>query len=855
MMLMPLGKTKKEDFKDPMIYEYLVNFFKEETRDRDSIVIRSEVNTKLVPLFNTMTLSRITSEWVVHLEENDKFPIGGKALFSRFIGFLIEADNSLDSKLNRIVECKIRFYKSVKQGDFKILFESKIYNEFKENYCLSKSSSVSLLLADFEKTESESLNTFFKEYVENFKIEDKSVVRMKREKIYTINNIIRMFYAEVDIESMDNDDVIMFIKSEKIKNLRITIFLDILIELSKDELIQDGLLRKSINKIAKIQLVHSLYIDTPTLIYLLTNFKSYTVLHIDKRLDGSKRIVRISIKNPEIRNQIISYIDTLEVEVGPLKKFINNFSKSIQEKEINSINDLDYDVFSSQIKYYKQNFNTSLGIRLLIDFYQFLLNCQSPVLNDLTDHRFLNRTMLPDELYEGYKFLFYQPLEAIPSSDKWILSYTESQCTNSGISPSMTLGLDFSKIKYKKLRYPLKHYFWNYDSSISTKMTNYNSIIQFLNFISTYSKNNILPFNKENSEDIDITLNKIIGYCSFILSKYSNNATIAFEIYVVREFLNHVNSHQLLNVEKGYKYYLNYSRGTSNNEANPIKEDDLNKITKEIKKRANQSDLKKLYMIIFYLLITTELRPSNVVSLRKDCVQTNKQNQYVIRTETKTSNKEIVNVPITLEIKKQIDEAIKITESIRIKNNDIETNNYLFIRERRLQETYGVISLQQFNLYLKKICRELNIPEYTASNLRDTHMTKAEEFIIGKNYSDIQKNVITGHKSSSVTEKHYIKKNLRNALKAADGITIGEESTSTIESSRSWKKEFPYNEVLIDEYFITTPDNLLYFKEELERIKIEIEGCKSIEQMTKLMNYQVLVQGYIDKIKEKTTKK
>lgn len=846
---MPLVKTKKEDFKDPEIYEYLISFFKEEIKDTAESAVQSDINNNLVPVLDNITLSQITSDWIIQLEKSNAFPNLNKASLSRFIGHLTADEKVADPRLYRIVECKIRFYNRVGKNSFETLLESEIYSDFSKKHSLSKGKNVNLLIAQPADTGSESLNVFFERYTNEFKLSEEYTVKTKQERLSHINTMITRFFANIDIKKLKSVDILKFLQSERIKRLNTVTFLDILIQLSKHKHIEDDFLNNFLFQISKAQEAQPFVIGIKDLIYYLSNFKSYSLIHNKKNRHGGSDVFLVTIMSPDIRKALINYIDTTQVTIGPLRKFINCFTESIKGENVRYLSDLNYTVFSKQVKYYKNKFDDSLGLRYLVAFYQFLMNNQKPVLNDIKNRRFIKRTSLGRNLYEGYGIVFYQPVEKVPTSDKWILSYTEDQTTNDGISATMTLLLDFTRVSNKKLRSLLKHYVWHYDSNINTKYNNYKRIIHFLNFIDDYSKKNILKLNQKSRKSDGITLSEIIGYRANILNKYSNNRTILGHIYPVREFINHIEEHELIYVETGYKHYLYYSRETSYNNAKPLKDSDFAKIIKKMKEKAETSDLHRLYMIVFYLLTATELRPSNVVSLRKDCVKEVQGNNYVIKTETKTSNKEIDEISITLEVKKQIDEAIRITEPSRIRHGDTKTNKYLFIVDRKPKGSYGVMGLYQFNTYLKDVCKELNISGYTASNLRDTHMTKAEQFIIEKNHSDIQQNIITGHKSTSVTEKHYIKKELKSMLESVGDITIGSNDIElNKDETRNRKEKFPYNKLLVNEKFFTTPDNLHYFEEHLKRVTGEIDNCKSIDKINELMNYKALIEKYIEKI-------
>lgn len=74
---------------------------------------------------------------------------------------------------------------------------------------------------------------------------------------------------------------------------------------------------------------------------------------------------------------------------------------------------------------------------------------------------------------------------------------------------------------------------------------------------------------------------------------------------------------------------------------------------------------------------------------------------------------------------------------------------------------------------MHECCKQLNIPPYSASNLRDTHMTKTREFKMQNSLSDMEHAVLTDHTTKDLDLQHYVDISIKTIMEAMHGVIIG----------------------------------------------------------------------------------
>ena len=153
-----------------------------------------------------------------------------------------------------------------------------------------------------------------------------------------------------------------------------------------------------------------------------------------------------------------------------------------------------------------------------------------------------------------------------------------------------------------------------------------------------------------------------------------------------------------------------------------------------------------------------------------------KKGEYNIVAPHKMSNGDNEAQPISNYAYRHLEIAQELTAALRSEASG-EYSNYIFLQQDNNHNKKDVrpLTTQRFNSFLKAQCKYLNIPEYTASNLRDTHMTLGIEFGLKNNLNKLQINAaISNHKSIITTNNHYVNHEMQLFAEALYGVVIGD---------------------------------------------------------------------------------
>ena len=150
-------------------------------------------------------------------------------------------------------------------------------------------------------------------------------------------------------------------------------------------------------------------------------------------------------------------------------------------------------------------------------------------------------------------------------------------------------------------------------------------------------------------------------------------------------------------------------------------------------------------------------------------------------------------------------------------------------------------------------------------------MTKAEEYIIRNQLSDMEQNVLSGHKSPNTDNKHYIDTSIVELLESVHGVVIGNvdidgkikeslpEDVQNAENSVSNNcgycgckqcTDYSFLDCMMCKDFVTTIDRLPYFQEQIKILDEKIKNTSIPHDKEDLVNIKRLHLGFISKILE-----
>ncbi len=896
MNLYPLSKSKRRNmtfevnqqninpelitltFEDATLKHVLSDFLYTICNDkRCSLTSNYETKRKskqiISALFLTITLAEITSEWLL-----DKSNIVHKydlKYLIRILLFLMKAQVVPSSDLYRLLYFEDRFNRQTTQNDIIYILSISQFDDYlnaglldsisglkifflfpkKDDYHYSETYSFVVDFFDFLKlSTSNTFESLYNEllYTKKMTQECLQSIRICQFDLYYLRNYIsknntnilpsalmKMLYFALNYGYLNSDSYFSSIEHLEY-NLCLCPKKSTLIEIFSSE---------SPEKYHFIQTSHQTYlhyIDSPT---------------------------------PAINNILIGFLSEYQTTNLTQKKlFSHKFNSSLYNVTITNVYGFNYHTFIEQFSYFKKLDKKCLGI--IVSFYLYIhREYNHNLFNDSSKFHVdvLQRHTIVNELLEGFQFVWYSPLEDVPLFDKWLFYYPNQGGSNLSINSNSSISIDFSKIQCVEYRKLAKFYFWHKNIAVYSRNKEVKRFQKFANYIYDLKTGKQLSYFSKKSISTTINSKDIVAFKNHITSSYQNHVTISKYIYSTRNILKFAHDHHLNELDNASLYHLTYSAYHRSNSAKSISNTDLEKLAAVMRLNAQSSLLHDIYYVILYILLETEFRISQILALNKDCIEdTYKSNQYILKSITKSSPTDKQEQPITIYVKRQLEQIEKNTRVYRQNCNRKNIKNYLFLVPSQRKNMYKMITCEDFNKYLKKCCSDLKIPKVTASNLRDTHMTKSEEYAIRNSISDIELTVLTGHRSYDTTSNHYIDTSITDLLESVHGIIIGNldveglvitippaqlNDTDSVSNkcgycSSDTCNDFTYLDCMLCSNFVTCLDRIPYFKEQLRIIEEKILVANLQHDIEDLQSIKILLAKYLSKLlilKKETT--
>lgn len=543
-----------------------------------------------------------------------------------------------------------------------------------------------------------------------------------------------------------------------------------------------------------------------------------------------------------------------------------------------TISDFTYEVFEKQFEFYKDKSNE---LKELVKFYLYLTslnNCEnffddnSPI-----DSNMMHRTDFTKLFKEGYKLVKYNPHENFPDHDKWLVKPNSLEKTSTMVRESTYLKISFVDVKNDIYIPYLKHFFWASDTSLYGRRATNDKLILFLNFLIDYKN---MSINKSKNNDIDfnsISVTEMFSYRTYIESQGFKSATKNAHYSSITMFLRFCKTKGYLSFNDDIFDFLDRHarpRRETTHCVEDIPDDELKVLEEQLRNNADDSLLNKLYYIIFHMAIETEFRISQLTSLKiSEIKEGMKENQFFIHSITKTSYHEKEIQPISLYAKRHLDTAIKCTEELRELALPSK-KDYIFILNNRstIADDITPVTPTSFNNYLKKQCESLGLKKYTASNLRDTHMTKAVEYGFKQNLSEMEIGTLTNHTNLATTNNFYVNGKIKSFAEATYGISIGNvDIKGTILNTTATDKNFTKADEVDDgcgfckedickietllgcamcDGFIVTLDRIPFFEEKMKELDRKIMKQEIQHEREHLYTIKRLYVAYLTKLYE-----
>lgn len=573
--------------------------------------------------------------------------------------------------------------------------------------------------------------------------------------------------------------------------------------------------------------------------FLTSNNKEYPTL------------IEFDTDNYFIQNLLLEFME-FQFKVFPRCNqipFFRRFSESLDYHLPSHIYEFNTETLLKQEYFFN---SISKDLELIVRyFYKFILlikqdNNKSISIKDGININYLMSENFYKNFVNGFRYIPFNPNEDVPKYDKWVISPNGLESKTSFDKAEHLKIIDFTRIKHIKIRDAAKSWFWKESiSGFGNRHRNILSIIEFFEYRDNLRKMHFDKFIQVRSfNNVDVK-NTIL---SEEIISYTNNWTtqLTKESYRSRmsplnRFLHYMNEKNIYKTEfAAFEYLIPSNGGTKDKkEILPVPKNDLKKLISVLETKAKSNNLHMLYYIVFCLNILTPLRISTILDLKYNCIIEKSKGIYAINTKVKNSYGDEKDIQIPKEIKRLIEIAISLTSELRLSAPDT-AKHYLFL-VNNTKNNYRSIPHRSYNYHLQNCCEQINIPIYSAQNLRKTYYTNLIENAIKNNISLLNLKSLTDHSSIDVTENHYVKENISNYLELTAEVEIG-----NIKIQGSILKEYPdaKEEDLSDEGlgycrnpecniigtanclmckgFITTPEYIEQFEESISIINSQI---------------------------------
>lgn len=596
-------------------------------------------------------------------------------------------------------------------------------------------------------------------------------------------------------------------------------------------------------------------------------------------LETTKTFDSLNLDNMDIENKFIYnllkdffYWDT--TKALRYKKFFTLFKESLGDNflSIADINDFNINVFIYQYNFFRDRFIKS-DMPIFKSFYVFLFtrfNYTGITYIDGIDLVMISRNDFASLYDSGFRLVAYNPVEQFPSHDKWLIMPNGFEHNSTTIHSESYIKLDFSPLKYDVYKDYLKQWFWEEHVAINVKSREVKHIIVFLNFIYKLRKEHNAQAFTSSFNDLYISTEEVFTYMNYLLSTYSKATTRNHYIYPISKFLRFLNENKFAEIEPACFVHLVHKYKPNPKGGVDIPDNELIALEKHLRDKSNNSYANMLFYAIFHLALSTEFRISQITNLTVDCIhETMKEGQYIIKSNTKVSNGDVVEQHISAYTKRHLDSIINFTQSVRHSCPNEKIRNYIFLNNPRTG-VYKVVNETGFNSYLSFSCTEIGLKKYYSGNLRDTYMTKAKEYALHNGLSIFELSSLTKHKNIETTNNHYVNEKIRDYLEATHSIVIGDvDIKGTI--LKDLEKTMPKENIVDDgcgycnnescnlfnnldcpmcNGFIVTLDRIPYYEEKIDKINLKIENETIVHEKEHLRTLKRLYLAYLEKLYE-----
>ena len=562
---------------------------------------------------------------------------------------------------------------------------------------------------------------------------------------------------------------------------------------------------------------------------------------------GARLLLYINSTDSQIRDAVASSLSRQRI-TPEIRQFLFKFNRTLPEQYHNDITQWDYNCFLSQISYARETLQSQSCVSFVISLSNYIFRNINPLLfqGDGIDPVILNRQHLSGELFAGIPIVTYTPNSKTPDANTFIFHYIGKHDSNNSNYPSKSVLVDLSEIQQPEYTNLIKDYLWNAKPSLSRRIATCQQANHFFSFVEKFKRKDILTIQSERINPLTIGMEELLAYKNLCYEENHERSTLRNYLRTIHSLLSYGYRNNYTWIQENALVFLN-SAVAKGSGGHPIPSSDLNLFVSAVTHFCSDGQKEFLLSEVIFLLLSTELRLSAILTLSFDCVrEAGKPGEYIILTPDKTSGGNKKEIPITAVTAKHLLEVSQKTADWRAACCSDTIKKYLFLAPAHRNGHYNPIRADAVRDYIQKCCEHAGIPTYTPANLRDTYITRAQEYRMRKGLSVAVQNMLTGHAGVRVDTEHYVGIALLDMLQATYGVVIGDPSVpgsckdtplpndqSTYVSnncgycSNNCCTEYSYIDCLLCKHFVATVSNIPFFKAQIAVLQSKLPNAET----------------------------
>lgn len=512
-----------------------------------------------------------------------------------------------------------------------------------------------------------------------------------------------------------------------------------------------------------------------------------------KRSNGSVfEIINLKSKNPDyisiMKQFYLAHSSVVRsTGVGSRQPYYTFFSESIGDymDSIHDVNGFTENVFWNQVSYVKKwsKQGDTTNMSFLVCFYRWLCSNFADYTAFKSSSK-MNYHLLLDggiikKLSGDTVFTAYDPkCKPEPTHDYYVFLLNGYENISAGIPAGKTFTLNLSGLQntfYKDMI--ISYYLSSSENITRTERGSVSYWVLALTFFDNLKKQDSYPTPDQDT----FTSRELFLFKTSLRTDHSYEQANDV-LGETKRLFQWANNNGLIHVDDlFFDQFREYWNGTTEVTGHPIPEKDLKLLLTAAQKNATAgSIMDRNFYYMFIIGMETELRMMNICSLTINSIRPSiKPGKYTVYTQTKSSNGKRVRHEILDHSFEMIQLAIKNTESLRATAPN-ELKDYVFLRPA-FENGVALMNSQQFSDKMRRLCKSIGLEHaYTASNLRDTHMTNKVLWAIKNRKSELDLSAITKHSRFSTTLNHYVGPILEEMLESTYHVIIGDMSWTGI---------------------------------------------------------------------------